>query len=109
MLDFGVCWWDERKGGVQLFEGQAERKKSRSRAGPWLCSWVFPAAAVHVESSWDFYFRRHVFREFEGRRGKEMSEKLVAWNWAWPMGSGTDQTVQQNVRLHLQHGTHQQG
>lgn len=24
-------------------------------------------------------------------------------------GSGTDQTVQKNVRLHLQHGTHQQG
>lgn len=80
-VGFDVCWWDERKGRMQLFGG-TERKDSRNRAGPWLCSLVFPAA-VHVESCW--VFQRHVFRKFEGRRGKEKSEKLVAWNWAWPV------------------------
>lgn len=84
----GICMLDlVSVGGVSAgrnaaFRGAAERKNSRSRTGPWLCSLAFPAA-VHGESSW--VFQRHVFREFEGRRGKETSEKLVAWNWAWPM------------------------
>lgn len=31
------------------------------------------------------FFGDKFFESLEGRRGKKMSEKLVAWNWAWPM------------------------
>lgn len=110
--DMYVCWILVSVGGMNAgrnaaVRGAAERKNSRSRAGPWLCSFVFPAA-VHVESCWVFLETR--FSRVRRERGEEdvgdvgglelgLADEVVQTRWFRRM----------YIRLHLQHGTHQQG
>lgn len=106
MLDFGVCWWDERREECSCSRGSREEefKKSCRALAMQFCFSCGCSCRVVLG------FLETRFSRVRRERGEEdvgdvgglelgLADEVVQTRWFRRM----------YIRLHLQHGTHQQG